>query len=72
MILNQFKGFNSLTTEVSQTKLAMHDIVIVIHILYKFYEIPLSGYLVMAPDGRTEGRTDGTHALTSHITLIQI
>ena len=24
-----------------------------------FYEIPFSGYVEMAPDGRTEGRTDG-------------
>ena len=32
--------------------------VIVMHILYKFHEIAFSGYLVMAPDRGTEGRTD--------------
>ena len=29
----------------------------VIHIQCKFHEIPFSGYLVMATDGWTEGRT---------------
>ena len=29
-----------------------------IHIKYKFHEIPFSGYVVMAPDGRREGRMD--------------
>ena len=33
--------------------------VIVIHIKYKFHEIPFISHLVMAPDGRTEGRTEG-------------
>ena len=37
----------------------MHHIIIVIHIKYKFHEIPFSGYIVMAPDRRTERRTDG-------------
>ena len=37
----------------------MHHIIIVIHIQYKFHEIPFVSYLVMAPDGRTDGRTDG-------------
>ena len=33
----------------------MHDVVIVIHIKYKFHEIPFSGYLVMATEGWTDG-----------------
>ena len=43
----------------SRTKLDVHHIIIVIHIYYKFHEIPFSGYVVMAPDGRTVGRMDG-------------
>ena len=50
-ILNQFKGYNSRTTEASMTKLDMHLIVIVILIQHKFHEIPFNSYLVMAPDG---------------------
>ena len=33
----------------------MHHIVIVIHIEYKFDEIPFSGYVVMAPEGPMDG-----------------
>ena len=44
--------------EVSLIKLDMQHIVIVIHIQYKFHEIPFSGYLVMAQDGQMEGRTN--------------
>ena len=47
-------GYNSYTTKASLTKLDVHRIVIVIHTQYKFHEIPSSGYLVMAPDGRTD------------------
>ena len=42
----------------------MHHIVIVIHILYRFHEIPFSGYLVMAPDRRTDRRTDMDKAIS--------
>ena len=52
--MNQFKGYNSGTTKASRTKLDVHHIVIVIHISYKFDEIPFSSYIVMAPDGRTD------------------
>ena len=58
MDLNQFKGYNSRTTKASLTKLDMHHIVLVIYLYYKFHEIPFSGYLGMARDGRTVGRTD--------------
>ena len=53
--LNQFKGYSSCATKARLTKLDVHHIIIVIHIQYKFHEIPFSGYLVMAPDGRTDG-----------------
>ena len=36
----------------------MHNHTVVIYIQYKFHEIPSFGYLVMAEDGKTEGRTD--------------
>ena len=40
-------------------KLHMHNNTTVIHIQYKFHEIPSIGYLVMAEDGETDGRKDG-------------
>ena len=40
----------------SLTKFNLHHIVIVIHIYYKFHEIPFCGYLVMATD---QGWPDG-------------
>ena len=49
----QIKGYNSGSTKARRTKLDVHHIIIVILIQYKFHEIPLSGYIVMAPDGRT-------------------
>ena len=52
-ILNQLKSYHELP------RTARHHIVIEIHIQYKFHEIPFSGNLVMAPDGRTERQTDG-------------
>ena len=58
MILNQFKGYNSCTTEASLTKLDMHQHVIVIYIYIKFYEILFNSYLVMAKDGRKDERTE--------------
>ena len=44
--LNRFKGCNSCNTLISMMELDAHQRLI-------------SGYLVMAPDGRTNGRTDG-------------
>ena len=54
MNLNQFKGYSSCATKARLTKLDVHHIIIVIHIQYKFHDIPFSGYLAMAPDGRTD------------------
>ena len=39
------------------TKVNVHQRVMVIYIHIKFHQIPLTGYLVMAPDGR-DGRTE--------------
>ena len=44
------------------TKLKVNQHIMVIYIHIKFHQIPLIGYLVMAPDGRDrrmEERTDG-------------
>ena len=37
-------------------KLHVHTLTMVIYIQYKFHEIPSIGYLVMAEDGKTDGR----------------
>ena len=58
MDFKSIQGLYSGTTKASQTKLDVHHIIIVIHIKYKFYEIPFIGYLVMASDGRTGGHTE--------------
>ena len=47
-------GFNSCTTEASQTKLDVHQRIIVIYICFKFHEILFSDYLVMAPNGQAD------------------
>ena len=39
------------------TKVDMHQSIMVMYIHIKFHQIPLIGYLVMAPDG-CDGRTD--------------
>ena len=56
---NEFRGYNSGTTECSLTKIDLHQHVIVIYICIKFHEIFYSSYLVMAPDRQMDGRTDG-------------
>ena len=53
MELNKIKDCNSCTTKAS---LFVHQRVEEMHI--KVHEIPVSGYLVMAPVGRTEGQTE--------------
>ena len=58
MDFNQFKGYNPCTSKANLTKLDVHQRVIVIYIYNKFHEILFSSYLVMAENGRTEGRTD--------------
>ena len=58
--LNHLKGCNLIcNTRDSLTKAGLHHGVIVIYKCIKFHEIPYSGYLVMAPDRRKDGRTDG-------------
>ena len=57
MIFDHIKGNNSSTTNASLTKFYVHHIVIVIHIKYKFHEIPFSGYFVMALDIQMDGKT---------------
>ena len=62
LILNQYKGNNSCTTDAILTKLDLHQCIMVICIHIKFHQIPLTGYLVVAPDrcGRQMDRmTDG-------------
>ena len=59
MTLNKFKANNSSATKASLIKFDVPYIVIVTQIKFKFHEIPFSGHLVMALDGRTERRADG-------------
>ena len=54
LILNQCKGNNSCTTDAILTKLKVHQRIVVIYIHIKFHQIPLIGYLVMAPDRHDE------------------
>ena len=54
LILNQYKGNNSCTTNAILTKLDVRQYIMVICIHLKFHQIPLTGYLVMAPDGPEE------------------
>ena len=52
LILNQYMGNNSCSTDAILTKLNMHQSIMVICSHNKFHQIPLIGYVVMAPDGR--------------------
>ena len=54
LIVNQYKGNNSCTSDAFLTKLKVHQRIVVIYIHIKVYQIPLIGYLVMAPDGHDE------------------
>ena len=58
----QSKGNNSSITEDTLMKLSVHNhTMVIIYIQYKFHEIPSIGYLAMAEDGKTNGRTDGQY-----------
>ena len=48
----QSKGNNSSITNNTLLKVRLHNNIIVIYIQYKFHEIPLHGYLVIAEDGK--------------------
>ena len=50
LIINQNKGNNSCTTDAILTKFDVHQRIKVIYAHLKFHQIPLVGYLVMAPD----------------------
>ena len=39
--------------------LHMYNNIMVIYIMYKFHEIPTIGYLVMAEDGKSDGKMEG-------------
>ena len=56
------KGNNSSITDDTLMKLHMHNIVI--YIQYKFHEIPSIGYLVMAENGKLEGRKDNAKPIS--------
>ena len=48
-------------------KLHVHNHTMVIYIQYKFLEIPFICFLVMAEDGKTDGRTDNTKSVFHHL-----
>ena len=55
----QSKGNNSAITDDTQIKLHLHNLTIAIYIQYKFHEVSSIGYLVMAEDRKSDGRTEG-------------
>ena len=50
LILNQFKGDNSCITEIILIKPDLHHCFMMICICFKFHEMLLNGFLVMAMD----------------------
>ena len=58
LILSQYRGNNACITDAILTKLNVHQRIEVIYILIKFHQIPLIGYLVMAPDGRDKQKDE--------------
>ena len=52
MNFRQLKGNNSAITDDTPIKLSMHNLTLAIYIQFKFHEIPSTGYLVMAEDGK--------------------
>ena len=53
----QSKDNNSVITD--DIPIYVHNLILVIYIQYKFYEIPSIGYLFMAEDQMTDGQKDG-------------
>ena len=56
MKFKRAKGNNSSITNDTLMKLHVHNHTIAIYIQHKFHEIPSIVYIVMAEDGKTDGR----------------
>ena len=48
-------------TDDTPNKLHVHNLTMVIYILYKLHELPSIGYLVMDEDEKTDGRRNRTN-----------
>ena len=66
LILNQHKGNNSCNTYAILTKLDVHQRIMEIYIHFKFQQIPLVGYLLMALDG-CDRQTNMEKTISLHV-----